>query len=284
MDRRDYPFHPFHFRGKVLYRKTLTYSGVGAELIKNRLEPEDKPNLVLIHGLGNSWSFWLESSKLYEQAFNIYVFNLPWNCNYSCSFKSLKEVIDWLSVIFQLAQIENPVVLAHSYGASLMLNLVLQAQPGIVSKQILCSIFWPPRYTDQIWRFRREHFIKNFGNFICTGVVASMGYKETDNEIVGNVCDKVLLKIDKGIVLGYWDLLFNSCSPRIKTTELKIPTLLINGSKDSVVPVCDSAMLSCQIKDAEYICLDNVDHFPMVERKEIFYDNICRFCLGKVSS
>lgn len=270
-------FTPFRYKGKTLYKRTLDYCGTSASLIKTKSKPSGNPNVVFIHGLATSWSSWMNSIRDFDKKFDVYVYDMPWSGLNSCDFKSLEQLIDWLLEIFKLAAIENPIIVAHSYGGSIMLNTALRAPKGVISKLILCSVFWCPEYNEDVQKIRREYFKENYRKLIYAGVLANIGVKK-DPEIVQSICDKALSQISEQSVFDYYDLLLESQGNNMDIENMELPILIINGANDKVIPVSDSFLLSQKIKLAKYICIEDAEHFPMDEKREEFYNDLYKFC------
>lgn len=269
-------FTPFRYKGKTLYKRTLDYCGTSASLIKTQPKPSGKPNVVFIHGLATSWSSWMNSIKDFDKKFDVYIYDMPWNGLNSCNFESLEQLINWLLEIFKLAAIEDPIIVAHSYGSSIMLNALPKAPKGVMSKLVLSSISWCAKYNENVQKILQD-FKENYKNLIYAGIIANIGMKK-DPEIVQSICDKALLQISEQSIFDYCDLLIESKLSNMDFENIKLPILIINGANDNVIPVSGSFLLSQKINLAKYICIEDAGHFLMDEKREEFYNDLYEFC------
>ena len=266
--------HRIRFYGHELINQRLAIDGIEFGLVCGPGHDSDKQNLVLVHGLGCRWTFWRHNLDAFLADYNIFLFDLPWSSYAPCTFKELDDLLVWTGKVFMQAAVDSPVVVAHSYGAAVVLNLAMRGGAGFARRLVLSSIIWPQIPTKDNWVERRRHLIGNFENFLYRGVTAGLR-ADADPVIAQDILAKVIKLCDRDSVLGYWDLLFDR-HHRIET-GFNIPALVIVGCEDDIVPVADSYQLCERLDSFEYLCLEDSQHFPMIERKEDFHAFIQRY-------
>lgn len=268
----------FLLRRGDLIAKQIISGNISCNLFSCANPLKGKKNLVLIHGLGNAWSFWMNNIADFSELFNVYIYDMPWNCNQPCPFETFEQVSDWVFEVFKKANIMEPILLAHSYGAAVALSMALKANSAFFSKQILCSILWMPEDLVEQRIQRLKAFLPKYKDFVYAGVLASVR-PNTQSDIVLRIYEKALEVMDHKTVIQYLNLLCErgeSFFYRVDT-----PTLFITGAADDIVPIGDSVWLSKQLRNSWHFSIPESKHFPMVEAKEDFHETVQKFCSGQ---
>ena len=64
---------------------------------------------------------------------------------------------------------------------------------------------------------------------------------------------------------------------RDRLPEVKVPTLIVWGEKDSIIPVHDADEFERLIEDSRKIVMKDTGHIPMAERPQTFNDLLVEF-------
>jgi proline iminopeptidase len=64
--------------------------------------------------------------------------------------------------------------------------------------------------------------------------------------------------------------------------EIRVPTLIMCGRHDPVVPIAHSELIHAGIPDSELVVFEESGHFPMIEEPEKFKDTVHRFMTQRV--
>lgn len=64
---------------------------------------------------------------------------------------------------------------------------------------------------------------------------------------------------------------------RIFLHEINVPTLIIHGKDDQLIPIAEAQEMSAAIPDSRLIILDNCGHLPNLEAKDVFNQAILNF-------
>ncbi|HEY7454817.1 MAG TPA: alpha/beta hydrolase, partial [Thermoleophilaceae bacterium] len=59
--------------------------------------------------------------------------------------------------------------------------------------------------------------------------------------------------------------------------EVKVPTLIVWGEKDSIIPVRDADEFERLIEDSRKVVMKDTGHIPMAERPQAFNDVLVEF-------
>ena len=77
--------------------------------------------------------------------------------------------------------------------------------------------------------------------------------------------------------LAWQPYMYNPALPHLLGAVKKLPTLIIWGADDAVIPVSAGSVYQSAITDAELTVLSDCGHRPEVEKSEEFLDHVTRF-------
>ena len=240
--------------------------------------------LVMVHGLGGSLGEWGRVMESLGRDFTVYTFDLPGHghsgglgrSEANLSFGRL--ILEEFLKIFDL---EKPTLLGGSMGGLIVLDYALSF-PDRVKKLILVD---SSGLGKEIAWFLKVTTIPVLGEIASrpTGknVERMMGHMVVDiscisQDMLSRSCEtrdrpgnqKALLKL-----LRHGVNLFGQ-KRKVRRTDslpnLKVPTLILWGEKDQVVPVAHGTRASKLIPGAKLHIFPNTGHWPHVECPEEF--------------
>lgn len=103
--------------------------------------PDDAPPLLLIHGFGFSATMWASNIAALAADRRVYAVDIMGDMNQSVpsrAFANRREMAEWLCELLDALGVERTVVVGHSYGGWLSLNLALNA-PERVERMVLLA-------------------------------------------------------------------------------------------------------------------------------------------------
>lgn len=59
--------------------------------------------------------------------------------------------------------------------------------------------------------------------------------------------------------------------------KIKVPTLIIHGEQDQIVPIAEAEAMYRAIEEAEMVIVENAGHLPNLEQPEVFNDAVADF-------
>jgi pimeloyl-ACP methyl ester carboxylesterase len=195
------------------------------------------PPVVLVHGLTASTYFWRSTIAALEPEYDVRVVQLP-GIPY-------REAADWLGDWLIREGVTGATVVGHSMGGTVAL-LTAAENPGAVGRLVLIApagIFAKRR--------RRTHILP---------LLRSVG---------GNPRRVILAARDVVRIgpLRLWrvgsDLLAGDIAPVLGSVQ--VPTLLVWGESDRVVPPSVASVFCEEIPDARLVILEGCGHVPMLE-------------------
>ncbi len=208
--------------------------------------------LIIIHGGSDGASAWQQNIEALAKNYTVYVPDLP-----GFGLSELKEgsysapaMVDFVNAFARTQGLTKFHLMGHSYGGGIAVHFALR-YPAKIIKLVLVSS-------------------------LCLGREIAWWIRYFANPIVLRPIEKVVMPIFKGIrwlarVLGPWELVFpvrqasfevGTCMAtltrqtfnlRSQLNRIKVPTLLVWGDRDPVVPYyqayCAGAVIpDCQVK------------------------------------
>ncbi len=243
----------------------------------------DKPPILLIHGLASSTYTFRRIIPLLQKHFSIIAVDLP---GFGKSEKSTSFVYsfqNYAKVMFECIHqfgISNPYIVAHSMGGQIALNMAILA-PEKINKLILlnssgylkrakrlliCSSYLPlfeKCIHYYIGRKDVRDYLKNVffnQNLINDEIINEFAKPLAEKEFYKALVR--LLRHREGDLLPH------------QLQEIQTPTLLIWGEEDRVVPVQVGQRLVKDLPDARLITYKNAGHLITEERPEYVFENI----------
>lgn len=224
-------------------------------------------NLVFLHGWGLSSEILKPFYHYLKNDFAIYFLDLPGFGD--SSIKKPMVLKDYAETVYEFLrknQIENPIIVGHSFGGAVATKLAI-LHPESVSKLILvgASAIRQPH--------RKIILLKKAADFI--------------KPLMPEKLRKFILKLLKLDKTDYAQI----DSPELKETfknvigedlkpflpSIKLPTLVIWGEKDAVTPLSEGKLIAENIPNAKLAVIKNAGHFLFLEEPDEFIKLIKEF-------
>nr|WP_240795402.1 alpha/beta hydrolase [Aquibacillus halophilus] len=243
----------------------------------------DKPPIFLIHGFASSTYTFRRIIPLLQEQFSIISVDLP---GFGRSEKSTSFVYTFENYAKLLIEcmdqfnISNTHIVAHSMGGQIALHMARIAPEKVNKLVLLCSSGYAKSskklliYSSYLPLFERSisYFIRRKGvEKYLKGALFNQALinDEIINEFAKPLSEKAfytslirLLRHREG------DLL-----PK-QLQEIRVPTLLIWGEEDSVVPIRVGHKLVKDLPNAQLITYEKTGHLITEERPEPIFKNI----------
>lgn len=230
---------------------------------------DNKKSLVFIHGWGVSSEIFKPLYYFLKNDFEIYDLDLPGFGKMPIEkIMTLKDYADFVYEFLKKNQIENPIIIGHSFGGAVATKLAL-LYPDKISKLILvaASAIRQPR--------RQMILIKKIADILkplLPGklrkfILKLLGYDKTDYAQIESPELKETFK----------NVISEDLSPYFSL--IKIPTLVIWGENDAITPFAEGELIAKSIPSAKLEVIKNAGHFVFLEKPEEFIKLIKEFIL-----
>ncbi|PIR78405.1 MAG: hypothetical protein COU28_01760 [Candidatus Magasanikbacteria bacterium CG10_big_fil_rev_8_21_14_0_10_36_16] len=237
-----------------------------------------KPKLIIVHGWGGSRQTWSDFVSLAESDFEVEVIELPCFGAEPCpsSIWGVEEYAKFISDKIKLINqsTNKPVILlGHSFGGQVATYL-LAHETNIVDKLILsgAAIYRRPEsIRNKIFKFIAKSGkivfslprLNKLASFMRKVLYKSAG--TGDYNKANGIKRDIFLKITKQDVSKF-------------LPDIKIPTLVVWGDKDTFVSVKDATLIAENIVGAKLEIIKNGTHGLHLWKKEELLNIIKNFC------
>ena len=250
----------------------------------------DEDPVVLVHGLGGQWQNWLENIPRLAQDRRVIAMDLP---GFGLTPEpdgeiSISEYGRWVDELCDRLGLEQIDLVGNSMGGYVAAEVAIQF-PERVSRLVLVSAAGISS-ADTL-----QAPILTFGR-IATALATNSAARHrllASRPITRHMALALvarhprLLKADlayegffKGAGKGGFDDALRACLDydfRDRLPEVKVPTLIVWGEKDSIIPVRDADEFERLIDDSRKVVMKDTGHIPMAERPQAFNDVLVEF-------
>ena len=272
------------------------YIQVNGLRVRYQTEGSSGPVLVLLHGIGRSLEDWESSISPLSQTHRVYTFDLPGfgrsnKPQRGYSFPYFAEVLEGFLDALELEQVT---LLGSSLGGGVALEFAF-TRPERVSRLVLVG---SAGFGSEVTLGLRILTLRGVGELFSTpsprlvrGTLEGVFYDENfitpkrkarELELArlpGAQTAYISVARALGTFLGgvrapwVWSVL-RRCG------DLKIPTLIVWGAQDQILPVKHARVAQAHLPHAELKIFDPCGHFPQLERPEEFNALVLEF-LGR---
>lgn len=229
------------------------------------------PDVILLHGWGQNIEMMSPiGDALVDNGFAVYNIDLPGfgQSDEPNRAYTLDDYTDFLETFIKKNRIEDPIIIGHSFGCRIAIKyaarkentvdkLVLTGAAGIKAKHgvvYYAKIYW-------------YKFIKLFKNVPFVKYYVEEALEEAGSEDYRNSSP-----IMKGV-------LKNTVNEDLTSTlkKVKVPTLLVFGSKDDATPLWMAKIMHEEIKGSKLIVYKGLSHYAYLENIKVFNEDVLTF-------
>ena len=245
----------------------------------------DKPPLFLIHGFASSTYTFRRIIPLLQQQFSIIAVDLP---GFGKSEKptwfiySLQNYAELMIQCIRHFDIPSTHIVAHSMGGQIALNMARIAPEKINKLILLCS-------SGYLRRARKSLILSSYLPFFEKFVHYHVRKKEVIDHLKNVfynhslISDEIIDEFARPLKeRGFYQALVRLLRHRedlepYQLQEIQVPTLLIWGEEDKVVPVHIGHRLVRDLPQAQLITYEKTGHLITEEKPEHVFENILRY-------
>lgn len=230
-----------------------------------------RPTVVFIHGLSGSLSAWLPYEHLFQNEYNLVTLDLRGHglsrkyaryTDYSVE-RSAKDVTHLLEHL----GVRSCILVAHSYGALIAHQIVL-SKPHLVTKLVLVgpTVF----LSESLWRSIMGSVVRAVAfAYTLLPYFPTKGGR-THYERFAYTADwdprRIIPDLYHTGLRAYFFCLAQTFKGSKNTTwsSITLPTRILHGTRDTYVPLRNSARLAGEIKGATLITLKGANHIAVL--------------------
>lgn len=262
--------------------KTVTVRGVPHyyEWIRESESAQKKPVMVFIHGWGGSGRYWRSTAAAICDRFDCLLYDMRGFGRSKLPEKSpdlsydLEEYALDLALFLDSLEMEKIYLNSHSMGASVATFFITMYPERVVKAVLTCNGIFEynkaafaafHKFGKYVVQFRYDWFLKvPFADRLFMARFLHRSIPKSER--IAFLED--FLAADYEAALG---TIYTSVSKKAveimpgKFAEIKIPTLLVSGEKDIIIPAKMGKIAADLNNNIQYVEMANTAHFPMLE-------------------
>ncbi|MEO8892229.1 MAG: alpha/beta hydrolase [Coleofasciculaceae cyanobacterium] len=262
------------------------------EWIRQPKTEVNKPVMVFVHGWGGSARYWESTANALSETFDCLLYDLrgfgrsklpqqPLDLPYE-----MEDYAEDLAALLDALKLEKVYINAHSLGASAA-TIFLNRYPEKVERAILtCSGIFEyealsfaafHKIGGYVVKFRPRWFLQV--PFAGSMFMARFLHRPLP-AAVSRAFLEDYIEADYSAALGTMLTAVSKYAAEImpgEFTKLKVPTLLISGQYDQIIPPKLGRRAAQLNEKIEYLEIPDTAHFPMLEKPGIYLEKVQEF-------
>ncbi len=252
-------------------------------------EGQGKKNIIFIHGFSGSANNWIEMFPYLLDEFKIYALDLP---GFGSSDKPLdikfnvRVYADYILKFMDKLKIEKAIFCGNSLGGAISIKIHLKDSKKVEKLILVNSAGYVIGLSNFLYLadgIPIESFLKVLKKFLnddfyIRSVMKMVFFKQ---DIVDKIFDKYAEPLrQEGVVEFIVNLSRAMDDLNIKDDlpQVEVPTLIIWGEYDKVLPVENAYHFHKLIKNSQLKILKDAGHVPMEEYPQAIAKEIINFC------
>ena len=258
----------------------------------NSADERQKPVMVFVHGWGGSARYWRSTATALASEYDCLLYDLrgfgrsilPTEAvatNYD-----LEEYAEDLIILLNTLNIDRFYLHAHSMGASIATLFINRYSDRIISAILTCNGIFEydakafatfHKFGGYVVKFRYNWFLKvPLADRMFMARFLSSPINKSDR--VAFLKDFLLANYEAAV-----GTIYTSVSKKAVDTmpqefaKIPIPTLMISGEKDIIIPAKMGKQASELNEQIQYREIPNTGHFPMLEAKNTYLEIVQSF-------
>jgi pimeloyl-ACP methyl ester carboxylesterase len=241
-------------------------------------EGTSKNTLILLHGLGASAERWEDVIPLFAKKFRVIVPDL---IGFGYSDKpSIDYTTDYfaefMSKFVEKVGIEEMSIIGSSLGGQIAAEFIIN-QNADVKKLVLVSPSGVMKHSTPALNAYISAALYPNTDSALNAFQAMSGRKKIDEKIVSGFIERMQLPNAK---MAFMSTLLGLSNSKVVTEKLQlitIPTLIVWGENDPVIPIEYAQSFISGINDCRFYKMIGCAHTPYVEKPEKFFQIVSDF-------
>lgn len=246
------------------------------------------PTLVLLHGIGGAARAWRGQLAFFADRYRTLAWDMP---GYGGSTPlldvSIDALADALRDFLQQIDVTKPILVGHSIGGMIVQQWLVK-HPGTAAAVVLAQTSPAFGKADGDWQ---KSFIEARLGPLDRGETMRSLASRLVNELVGDDPDAGGMEVARDCMAAVPEASYRASmlallgfDQRNALKEIKVPTLVLSGSKDNNAPAPMMAKMASYIPSATYLEIEGVGHLVNLERPEIFNAALDRFLKANIAA
>jgi pimeloyl-ACP methyl ester carboxylesterase len=228
---------------------------------------------LLLHGLGCGATVWDPFVERAGRRLELWGAELPWGPGGTGEWAQEADARSWVARAIELTDGGPDVVIAHSFSANVLLELLdAEGQRGLHAV-VLVSPFYRPEPERFDWA-AISYYLNDFDRILEEGIRV-----RSASRLKPDVQHAMALRVRDRIGPYGWMRFFDAYlrTPRLRTAHLPGPFLVVGGTDDFAAFPSDGRALGRALPAARVEILRDCGHFAMAERPDRFAELVDEF-------
>jgi len=229
--------------------------------------------MLLLHGLGGSDVTWDRMAGLAETNWELWDARLPWSASSDSAWSHLPAPSSWVADAMHAVPDGPDVVLAHSFSANLVLELLSDADIPSPSAVVLVSPFYRSTAEEFDWTSIARS-VAHVDSVLQEGMRAHL-----PDGLAADLVDRMVLWARDKIGPYGWTSFFQTYlrTPFLRIENVRVPVLVISGDQDVAAGPEQARALADALPDGRLAALSGVGHFAMAQDPARFTELVKAF-------
>lgn len=241
---------------------------VDGETLRLRERPggaPDGPHIVLVHGIEENWDTWLPLAAQLPADLRLSALDLPWRAGSDYAWAQRGSSSVWLERALLLPADPPTALVAHSFGASSLLELLTRRSPVAQVPAVLVAPIFRPHDPAVDPRFFGEA-VTRFRRVLSEGMTVAMGPRAArlDAELLELMNGRIRERVEPYGFLQLYSMLARS--GRLPLEQATVPVQLISGTGDPSAPPDAIEALRVGLLDLTVHQNEGLGHFCHVDQ------------------
>jgi 3-oxoadipate enol-lactonase len=239
------------------------------------------PPLVFLHGIGGAARGWRNQIDAFSNRYCTIAWDMP---GYGGSVQlpqvSISTIADALKDFLQQVGASKPVLVGHSIGGMIVQQFLVK-YPDIASAVVLAQTTSAFGSSDGEWQ--KTFIDARLGPLDRGETMVSMAPKLVQ-DLVGDEPSAAGVALARDCMASVKPETYRASMQamigfdlRKNLADIKLPTLLLSGSKDNNAPAKTMAKMATFVKGSTYVELEGVGHLANMERPAEFNEVLADF-------
>lgn len=230
--------------------------------------------IVAMGGWVGSWEVWAETLSLLSPTWRTIGFDHRGAGATIAAAESisLSALVDDLFAVLDALDIQQCILAAESAGVAVALHAALQ-QPHRFEGLVL---------VDGLYHREQSSTSDPFVQALQANYPATLGYfvdacvPEPNSEAIRSWGRQIVSRSNQAAALQLYQC-FDGLDLRPHLSQITLPSLIIHGDADQIVPLSDSQVLAAHLPNNKFVVLPGAGHVPTITRPHEVADAIQQF-------
>ena len=233
-----------------------------------------QPPLIFLHGIGGAARAWRGQIRFFGGKFRAVAWDMPgYGGSAPLASASIATLANALQDFLRQIDASTPVLVGHSIGG-MIVQQWLTMNPGTARAVVLAQTSPAFGKADGDWQ---KSFIEARLGPLDRGETMASLAPTLVRDLVGDDPDTIGLELARECMASVPEASYRASmlallgfDQRRALGDIKVPTLVLSGSKDKNAPAPMMAKMASHIPSAQYVELDGVGHLLNLERPAAF--------------